>query len=690
MTIWALIPLISCLTYVVLFGLTLPSIRRRTNRIFAFHVGVAAVWSFTSFMLHLNAFPQQALLWNELLTAALVWTLITYYHFIRAYTNKPAGIGVYLGCVLVLVLAVLCLSGNIVQYAYVVDGVLYHSLGISLYFIGAVCLTFTGAGLYQLIKKYHSSVNPIERNRTLYLMAGWSIIILFGYSNLIPVVAGIPLDHIGSIANALIIAYAISRLHLLDFGFVVRRGLAYFLVIICIGGIYTGAILLGHRLLPDQPIYSVLLLASGLALLLALLARPLRYLIQERIDRFFYRGTYVYRQALLNFNSKMGNIINLNELVDEMLPTISKALRVTQAKLLFEDMSSGDFTTQFTYPKVEGKSSDELRFNLDNSIIAWLEKEASPLNLDQIDNVPQLRGLWQIEREKLITSNLELLCPIKSRSKLVGILALGKKQSGTLYSHEDVELVMSLANQAGIMIENATMLDSLKGQQRQVEQLLAQVVMAQEEERKRISVDLHDSVAQWLVAASYRAQTCSQILSGDGNDVVRSELAGMESTIDRSLKELRRVVVGLRPPALDELGLSHALRQSLEDLQADGLEYEFGEVGTPIRLPSSVEIAVYRVVQEALTNIRKHANASKVALRLQFHDDKVEVEVHDNGQGFDSFRTLNSAISVGHMGLLGMKQRAEMLGGDIKIRTGKEAGTTIVLSLPIQTPIGEG
>ena len=514
----------------------------------------------------------------------------------------------------------------------------------------------------------------------------------FSSSNLImvPAVAGLPLDHIGSLANALIIAYAIRRYQLLNIHLVARRGLAYFLVIVCLGSIYVGAILLGHTVFPDQPLFIVLLLASGVALLLALLARPLRYFIQEWVDRFFYRETYDYRQALLRFSSKMGNIINLSELADEMLPTIGKALRTPQAKLLLQDSGSGDFTTQFTYPKVKGKSGDELRFNSDNPIVVLLEKEDSPLYLRQIDSIPQFKGLWQAEREKLIASNLALLCPVKSRGRLIGILTLGRKQEDTLYSQEDIELVMSMASQAGIIIENAMMLDSLKTQQLQVEQLLAQAVLAQEEERKRISADLHDSVAQWLVGASYRAQTCSQLLSGDNNDVARSELADMESTITKSLKELRRVVIGLRPPALDELGLSHALQQSLEDLRADGIDCAFSEVGTPLRLPSSMEIAVYRVVQEALTNIRKHANATKVNLNLQFQEEKLLVEIRDNGEGFDLSQTLDSAIAVGHVGLLGMKQRAEMLGGDISIKTGEGMGTVITLSLLIQPQAEEG
>ncbi|MCJ7744440.1 MAG: sensor domain-containing diguanylate cyclase [Dehalococcoidales bacterium] len=122
---------------------------------------------------------------------------------------------------------------------------------------------------------------------------------------------------------------------------------------------------------------------------------------------------------------------------------------------MFQQNGGGVFSTQFSYPKPEGKSGDELSFSLDNPIVAWLEKESNPLDLKQIDSIPQLKGLWQFHREKLAQSKLELLYPIKSRGKLIGILALGKKKRNTLYTHEDIELVKSIASQAGIIIENA-------------------------------------------------------------------------------------------------------------------------------------------------------------------------------------------------------------------------------------------
>ena len=691
MTIWSLIPLITCLTYITLFALTLPSIERRINKIFAFYLGVAAAWSFTSFMLHLNAFPQQALLWNELLTVALFWTLITYYHFIRTYTNKAAGRGVYLGYALLVVLVVLCFKGYIVQYAYVVDGVLYHDLGISIYIIGAIGITYFGAGLYLLIKKYRSSTDQIDRNRTTYLIAGWSIIVLLTATNLImiPAVAGIPLDHIGSLANAIIIAYAIQRYRLLDVKLVLRKGLVYSSLTVSLTALYLLLLFILQMFFHDWLGYSSLALAGGLALLVALLFNPLRNLVQKWIDRFFYRETYDYRRMLLNFSTKVSNVLDLGELAQSMLDLVVKAIHVKQAALLFPEIEGGDFNTRFVQQATKEEPFAKLRLVNDNPVVTWLATEGNVFRREFIDTIPQFKGLWEVERIALNALGVELLCPIRSKGSLIGILALGKKQSDSPYSDEETDLLMTMANEAAIAVENASMLDSLKSQQLQVEQLLAQVVLAQEEERNRISVDLHDSVAQWLVATSYRMQTLSHGLSGDEGANARGELADMESTITKSLKELRRVVVGLRPPALDELGLTHALRQSLDDLKADGLDCKFSQVGTPARLPSSMEITAYRVVQEALTNIHKHANATKVNLRLQFQEDKLLIEIRDNGQGFDRSQTLGSAISVGHIGLLGMKQRAEMLGGDIKIKTGEGKGTTIILGLPIHSQVEE-
>lgn len=685
MSIWASVTLVTCLTYLALLILTIPSLKRRVNRVFAVYVGIAAVWSFASFLLRLNIFPHQALFWNQLLPGILVWTLVAYYHFIRAFCNKSAGAAVHIGYTIAIAILMISLRGYVVKYSYVIDGVLYHDLGTWLYIIGALCLTYVGAGLYCLVVKFRSAKDPIERNRTMYLIAGWSILILFGYSNLLPALAKLPLDHLGSLFNVLIIAYAIQKYQLVDLTRVVQSGLVYSSLTVFLTALYVLLLYVLQTFFHNWVGGGSLVLTAALAILVAVMFNPLRSVIQKWIDRAFYRETYDYRQMLLSFSDRISNVLDMRELAQGILTPIVDAMHAVWAALLLPQVESGDFDAEFG--KLAGKELTPIKLRLasDNPVVTWLATEGKVLREDMVDVIPQLKGLWEKERAALSSLGVELLCPIRSRGKLSGILAVGVKKSGLVYSEEEINLLVMMANEAAVAIENARMLDSLKTEQLRVKQLLAQVSHTQEEERRRISADLHDSVAQWLAAASYRAQTVNALLSRGGNDVARDELDAMESTIDKSLKELRRVVVALRPPALEELGLNHALRQSLEELRAEGIDCRFSRTGDSIRLPLTIEIAVYRVVQEALNNIRKHANATKASLRLKYLEDKLVVDVQDNGQGFDLSRTLDSAISVGHMGLLGMRERVKALGGDIKIRTSPHQGTNITLQFPIQS-----
>jgi len=684
--IWALIPLVTFLTYLGLLILTIPSLDKRINRVFARYIGIAAVWSFASFMLHLNAVPQHALFWNQLLPGTLVWTLIAYYHFIRAYANKRAGMSVYVGYMMAFGLMALSLRGYIVKYSYVENGILHHDLGRSLYFIGAISLTYVFAGLWELIKIHRKSPDMVERNRSRYVLAGWSILMLFGYSNLIPALDGLPLDHIGSLANILIIAYAIHKYQLLDLKRVIRRGLVYSTLTIFFSSLYLLLLFILQTFFNDRAAGGSMALAAVLAVLVALLFAPLRDLIQKGIDKLFYRETYDYRQMLLRLSDRINNVLDLGDLAHSILIPIVDAMHAKRAALLLPKVESGDFDAQFVQQSGKEAVSVKLRLASDNPIVTWLTAEGRTLRREMIDIVPQLKGLWEKEKLAIDVMGVELLCPIRTRGRLSGILAVGAKKSGTSYSEEEVGLLMTMANEAAVALENARMLDSLRIEQLRVKQLLAQVSNTQEEERRRISADLHDSVAQWLAAASYRAQTVNAMIAGGKHEKAQDELEAMESTIDRSLKELRRVVIALRPPALEELGLTHALKQSVDDLRSDGLECRFSRAGDSVRLPLDVEIAVYRVVQEALNNVRKHARATKVSLSLRYGVDKLVVEVRDNGRGFDLSRTLDSAVSAGHLGLLGMKERVETLGGDVKIRTSQEGGTAVTLVLPVQPP----
>lgn len=458
MNLWAAIPLISFLAFFILFFIVTQQAKRRVDKIFALFLLASGVWSFTSFMLVRDpaASTEYLVFWNVLVIAAIPWALTSYYHFVRVYNNKPGGIGLYLGYALALTVLALGPGGYIVKDAYIIDGYLYHDIGYWDYIIAAVLIPLLALIIRMLARRYRISTDPIDRNRTIYLMAGFCIVLVLGYiTPFTPALAGLPTDHLGNLANALIIAYAIYRFQLLDTKLVARRGLTYVLLVGALIGVSWGAILIGFEFLSDAPTPSLILFATVVTLLLIVIARPLRQALEKGIDRLFYGHTYNHRRALLGFSTRMGNILNLKELAQAMLPAMTNALDVTRAALLFRGSTDDDFAIQFIYPEDKEGLNNNLKLSADSPIVDWLDRRGMPLDPTQIDSIAELKGLWQTEKEQVVNSGFGLLHPIKSQGRLIGILALGKKQEDRLYSHGDIELVTSIANQAGIIIENA-------------------------------------------------------------------------------------------------------------------------------------------------------------------------------------------------------------------------------------------
>ena len=268
--------------------------------------------------------------------------------------------------------------------------------------------------------------------------------------------AGLPLDHMGSLINALIISYAISKFQLLNIRWVVRRGLLLLMLFLAVIGVSVGTVVIGSNLTDGGIEPLPILFYTLVVLLLIMVTRPLGRWAEQRIDRMFYGKTYDHRWLLMNFSDKMSNILDLDELSRQLLPALTSALGITRSEMMFQNTDSGDFKVQYAHPEPENNKDDSLlSFNMDSPIIARLNKWTGPLYLRQIDNIAELKGLWQVEKEKLEKSGLGILYPLKSRGKLIGILGMGEKQSGSPYSHEDMQIVAGIANQAGVIIENA-------------------------------------------------------------------------------------------------------------------------------------------------------------------------------------------------------------------------------------------
>ncbi|MFH1638846.1 MAG: diguanylate cyclase [Chloroflexota bacterium] len=454
MNVYVVLPLITAITCIIIIGIVVTRSATAVYRVFVSYLVALMMWGICSFILRSDFFPNQITLWYGCYLVAASATGILFYHFIRTFLGKPAGIVTYLGYVGLAGLVIFISMGAVLKAPDVVNGALYYNNGFLFYLSGLIHIAYLGMAMFSLVWAFKRAGDPYVRNRIGYLLAAIPILMLYMGINCIPVLGKYVIDGIGHVFNALIISYAILKPRQAEIIFVIRRVLTYLLIVVFICGSFTSLMYLVYRFLTNLTFYSIALLLSSSALLLALAARPLRLVIQERVDRVFFGGMHRYREELLNFAGTIGNILDLDELASEILPKMSKALLIRQVRLLVED-DEGDLTVQFSYPKMEEESGNGLRFSTNSPVVIWLGKESYPLEVRRIDGILEFNNLSVPEKEQINTDGLDLLCPIKSRGKLVGILALGEKQSGNPYTYQDIQLIMSMTGQVGLMIENA-------------------------------------------------------------------------------------------------------------------------------------------------------------------------------------------------------------------------------------------
>jgi signal transduction histidine kinase len=231
--------------------------------------------------------------------------------------------------------------------------------------------------------------------------------------------------------------------------------------------------------------------------------------------------------------------------------------------------------------------------------------------------------------------------------------------------------------------DNARLYTELQRKEQSRGELLHRVISAQEDERKRIARELHDETSQSLTALMVGLDTVRMASAQDVHKA-NNRLQASKSIAETLLKNIHRLVADLRPSLLDDLGLVPAIvwygEQRLKPL---GIEFHLDEKGLKDRLTPTVETALFRIVQEAMTNIVRHAQATMVNVRLVREDGHVTLQVSDNGQGFDPQAFQPSDLHGQGLGLRGMQERASILGGEFQMQTAIGKGTVITIRVPV-------
>jgi len=305
----------------------------------------------------------------------------------------------------------------------------------------------------------------------------------------------------------------------------------------------------------------------------------------------------------------------------------------------------------------------------------WSESEVyqgmpSPIikNLDDTSSSDDLN---------LSAYQLYAIFPLLFSNRLIGSLRLISKQKD-FFTKDNQMLIQSYANLAAVAIQNTLLFDELRRSNKQLHGLSQRLMKAQEEERLHLSRELHDESGQLLTALTVQLGLLDRNL--DQPEDMREKIEELKSTANEIQENLHQLAINLRPASLDHIGLVATLRQFITEFNRQyNFSVDFEAVGLESkRLPSDVETTIFRIVQESLTNVILHAQAKQVDVLLNLHNQQVILIVEDDGIGFvpTSFGTED------HLGLFGMRERVEMLGGTFMIESSPGKGTTIKAEVP--------
>jgi signal transduction histidine kinase len=252
------------------------------------------------------------------------------------------------------------------------------------------------------------------------------------------------------------------------------------------------------------------------------------------------------------------------------------------------------------------------------------------------------------------------------------------------FTNRDVELLLVIGRLIAGALHQARLHRRLVARERAHENFVEQVIEAQEIERRRLAGDIHDGISQRLVTLSYRLDAATRAV-GDP-EMMAEQLSKARELVDLTLQEARAAISGLRPPVLDDLGLSGGLASLARSIPEIDMEVNLDDT----RLPDHIEIALYRIAQECLQNVVKHARATNARLTFAVgpgeSGDLVRLEIVDNGVGFDTLEHPLGGDEMGGYGLLSMAERAEIVGGRLNIRSRPGSGTAVTATIPLPAP----
>jgi len=554
----------------------------------------------------------------------------------------------------------------------------------------ALAVALSGS-LIWLVYNYVVKRSPDTRRRLRFVVlgTGWGFVPILLLS-LVPDMLGLafipyPFTMLFLALIPIVYWYAIMRFDLLRVDLVLNRSLVYLSTALVLGGAYVLAVRLAERFLPDvalpPELAGVLLLIMG-----SLVTVPLHDLIQRGVDRLFYGGWYDYRSVISDISRSLAGTLDRRVLEELLLERVAGTLWVRGAALLLPEARSG---ARLVGRQVGTLGPSLVSLEIGGPVTRQLCQASRPVETSWLQQRVDRDNLGPSEDALLNSGAVRWWIPIASGDRLRGLLLLGARRGGEVFSADDLQILHTLSDQAALAIENILLVEKLQLQLKQIEnsrQVLAKMhqrlLIGREDERKRLARELHDSPVQKLIALRYQLGECMAQL--DDPDLRRA-LDESRDEAGSLVDELRGLCRDLRPPLLDAFGLASAIQSYGEELgERYGLKVKLAlEDDGDWQLSEGVSVTLFRICQEALSNVVRHADADQVAIGLHRTGSMVALQIQDDGVGFTTSSSMDHLATEGHFGLLGIRERIELLEGKFELESRPGAGTKLQVQVPI-------
>lgn len=535
-------------------------------------------------------------------------------------------------------------------------------------------LGWFGTVLFAQVHRYRRVSSPVQRQQTKWVVFGVAaalvgfLAVVLGGAVLPPEIlqdpvlltAAITASYLFLLLVPLSMTVAIFRHRLWDIDVIINRTLVYGALTGIVAGLY---ILLVGGLGAMVQARGSLLLSLAATGLIAVLFAPLRDRLQRGVNRLLYGERDEPYGVLSRLGQRLEETLAPEAVLPSLVEGIARALRLPHVAIWLVDGKA--LRLGATHGRVPSERTVQ-----DAGAVETLETVTEALRPVDLRSTSEYSVI-------LTECGAALVLPLTHRGDFIGALSLAPRSPGETFSPADRRLLRDLASQAGAAVHAVQLTAALGSSLEELRRSRERLVAAQEEERRRIQRDLHDGLGPALASMRLRLEACLD-MAEETPAPLHGHLVRLHELVGQASGDIRRLVYDLRPPVLDQLGLVPALRQHCERFGREtGIEVRF-EADSGLTYPAAAEVATFRVVQEALVNIQKHARASEASVQLWRCGEWLELVVRDDGAGFDA----DGEAARSGTGMGSMRERAEVLGGAVCVTSNGSNGTEVLVRIP--------